>query len=72
MKEKRCPDCNAYVGEYHLPHCDIERCPKCGLQLITCDCEFTEISNDGSSLFLKDGGSYKRYKVKGTIEDFQG
>jgi len=25
-------------GEYHEPGCDMERCPFCGNQLITCDC----------------------------------
>lgn len=29
-----CHDCNARRGEYHHPGCDMERCPKCGLQLI--------------------------------------
>ncbi len=33
-----CGDCGAKYGEQHLPGCDIERCPACGLQLISCDC----------------------------------
>ena len=34
----RCSDCNIKHGGNHHPGCDIERCPKCGGQLISCDC----------------------------------
>jgi len=34
----RCHDCNIKHGGFHHPGCDVERCPKCGLQLISCDC----------------------------------
>ena len=34
----RCGDCGAKVGNFHHPGCDNERCPVCGLQLISCDC----------------------------------
>lgn len=32
-----CHDCNAPKGGFHHAGCDVERCPKCGLQAIGCD-----------------------------------
>ena len=36
----RCHDCNVAPGGYHHPGCDMESCPRCGGQLISCGCLF--------------------------------
>lgn len=37
-EENTCGDCGCHLGEQHLPNCDIERCPRCGGQMLSCDC----------------------------------
>ena len=34
----RCPDCNIVPGGKHHANCDQEICPRCGGQLLSCDC----------------------------------
>jgi hypothetical protein len=34
----KCHDCGAVVGGFHHPGCDMEECPKCRGQLISCGC----------------------------------
>lgn len=38
-----CPDCRTPVGGYHHPGCDRERCPRCGCQAISCDCDDAKV-----------------------------
>jgi hypothetical protein len=43
---RRCGDCGVGRGGLHHPGCDLQRCPLCTRQLLTCPCRFDE---DGSS-----------------------
>ena len=46
--ENMCGDCGATEGEYHHLGCDMERCPKCRGQLISCDCEDIYLMEEGN------------------------
>jgi hypothetical protein len=37
-----CGDCAVIKGQFHVLGCDVEQCPSCGGQLISCDCNFVE------------------------------
>ena len=37
-EQRACGDCCVIRGEVHVPGCDIEECPKCGGQALTCPC----------------------------------
>jgi hypothetical protein len=36
-----CHDCDAVAGQFHVPDCDMEQCPRCNWQLISCGCAVT-------------------------------
>ncbi len=62
-----CHDCARSMGQIHLLRCDAERCPNCGLQFISCDCDVIVVDNQGNkskfdkSLYYKVLG--KDYKL---------
>jgi hypothetical protein len=41
MRFPPCHDCGVLKGQYHVGQlCDMECCPRCGGQVISCDCEY--------------------------------
>jgi hypothetical protein len=32
-----CPDCGVAKGQLHIPCCEVEECPNCRTQLLSCD-----------------------------------
>jgi hypothetical protein len=53
-KRKTCGDCGTKEGQLHILGCDMERCPFCGNQLISCQCGYKKLGIDvspGSSAY---------------------
>lgn len=46
-EDRPCGDCGVSKNGYHHMGCDLERCPVCGMQLITCEClvSFQEVKS---------------------------
>jgi hypothetical protein len=44
---RRCGDCGVQPGGHHHPGCDIQCCPACRGQLLSCGCRFDEDGPDG-------------------------
>lgn len=65
LERIQCPDCAVHLGEEHQLGCDIERCPKCGTQLIACGCFTIDISDEHSEWDLAGLTLYQREKWTG-------
>ena len=48
MIGRNCHDCGCNEGKLHHFGCDMERCPFCGNQLITCQCCYEKLNIDVS------------------------
>lgn len=80
FKVATCHDCGCKEGQFHEHDCDMERCPFCGGQLISCDCcyEILRIDVSKGTWAYKHGLSEaqdalweKALQVKGRIPYIQ-
>ncbi len=67
-----CSDCGNDKGEYHREGCDIERCPICKLQLLTCDCNLRISMTNKKYLLNYMGEKFERKPIISLDEDFEG
>lgn len=63
-KSKRyCPDCYVQPGKPHDPGCDVETCPNCGRQRLSCGCQTSlpPVPWDGESVLARDCPHWNHY-----------
>jgi len=65
-----CPDCKTKIGEYHKIGCDIEICPKCKRQMLSCNC-FVKVNQSAETIEYevnhKELRQYQREKWTGIV-----
>lgn len=64
MNEEKCHDCNVNIGKQHLPGCDMEECPFCHQQLISCDCCYKMLGIDSEQEPVYSQGLNEEQEMK--------
>ena len=61
MKSPNCGDCGAPRGGFHHRGCDLERCPRCSGQLISCGCDETDLRPEDLEVGPEEEADYLDY-----------
>ena len=61
MKSANCGDCGAPRGGFHHRGCDLERCPRCSGQLISCGCDETDLRPEDLEIGPDEEADYLDY-----------
>ena len=65
-----CHDCDAKEGEFHQFGCDMERCPFCGGQLVSCGCMYIKLGYDYQpKTYNHDTGQMEGHPTNGLPKD---
>jgi hypothetical protein len=66
----QCHDCAAVIGAKHIHGCDVERCPMCKMQLISCGCVYKVNGMNRSLLEVEHPDIYHNGPTQEMYEKF--
>lgn len=66
--KKTCGDCGVFPGELHQSGCDIEQCPRCGFQAISCNCIYEIFQIDPATMEEKHPNLYEHGPTEAMVK----